>query len=272
MASSGLSSLLAPEDRDALYQAARLLENPGFFIRIVNLIGAPIDAIFKALPSGAEEIVHKAVSASLERALNIALLRVNKGWGLFQHEKLMQALVAGTGAAGGAFGLASLMVELPISTCIMLRSIAEIARAEGEDLRSPAGRLACLEVFALGGKNPGDDRAETGYYAVRAGLAQEVRAAIAFLAKDPAERAGAPVLVRFLQAVAQRFGVQVSEKAAAQAVPAIGAIGGATVNALFMDHFQDMAHGHFVVRRLERKYGEQAVRQEYLRCAARRGE
>ena len=76
---------------------------------------------------------------------------------------------------------------------------------------------------------------------------------------------GAPVIVRFIQAVAQRFGVQVSEKAAAQALPAIGAVGGATVNALFMDHFQDMAHGHFTVRRLERKYGETFVRQEYER-------
>ena len=38
-----------------------------------------------------------------------------------------------SGAAGGAFGLATLPVELPVSTIIMLRSIAAIARNEGEE-------------------------------------------------------------------------------------------------------------------------------------------
>jgi len=55
----------------------------------------------------------------------------------------------------------------------------------------------------------------------------------------------------------------VSEKAAAQAVPAIGAAGGAIINTLFIDHFQDMARGHFVVRRLERKYGTKIVEETY---------
>lgn len=42
-------------------------------------------------------------------------------------------------------------------------------------------------------------------------------------------------------------------KAAAQAVAAIGAVGGVAINTLFIDHFQDMAKGHFIVRKLERK-------------------
>lgn len=262
-------SRLSPEDREALRQAAQLLESPGFFIRMVNVIGAPIEAVVKRLPSGAEEIVRNAVSTALEKAMDIALYRLEGGWGLFQQEKLMKALVAGTGAAGGAFGLVGLPIELSVSTCMMLRSIAEIARLEGEDLRSPAGRLACLEVFALGGRTARDDGAETAYYAVRAGLGQEVRAALQYLAKEPTDRAAAPVIVRFVQAVAQRFGIQVSEKAAAQAVPAIGAVGGATINIFFMDHFQDMAHGHFTVRRLEREYGEELIQQEYRLCVER---
>jgi len=263
---SASDSPLSIEDRDALCRAAQLLESPGFFIRAVNMVGAPIDAVFKRLPGGAGEMVRKAVTVSLERALDIALYRVHRGWGLFHHENLMKILCAGTGAVGGTFGLPALAIELPVSTCIMLRSIAEIARAEGEDLRSPGGRLACLEVFALGGKSPGDDAAESAYFVVRAGLGQEVRAALQYLAKEPADRAAAPVIVRFVQAVAQRFGIQVSEKVAAQAVPAIGAIGGAAINAGFMNHFQDMAHGHFTVRRLERRYGEELIRQEYTRC------
>jgi hypothetical protein len=52
---------------------------------------------------------------------------------------------------------------------------------------------------------------------------------------------------------------------AAQSVPVIGAAGGAAINLLFIDHFQDMARGHFTVRRLERTYGAELIRAEYER-------
>jgi EcsC protein family len=38
---------------------------------------------------------------------------------------------------------------LPASTVIMLRSIADIACSEGEDMSDPETALACVEVFAL---------------------------------------------------------------------------------------------------------------------------
>ncbi len=62
---------------------------------------------------------------------------------------------------------------------------------------------------------------------------------------------------------ATRFGVPVAYKVAAETVPVIGAAAGAAINGLFVDHFQGKARGHFCVRRLERAYGEQAVRREY---------
>ena len=49
-----------------------------------------------------------------------------------------------------------------------------------------------------------------------------------------------------------------------------GAMGGATVNLLFMNHFQRVAHGHFTVRRLERHYGAETVRQRYQALADQR--
>ena len=64
---------------------------------------------------------------------------------------LHKALVTTSGAVGGSFGLAALPIELPISTIIMLRSIGDIARSEGEDLTTPETALSCLQVFALGG-------------------------------------------------------------------------------------------------------------------------
>ena len=63
--------------------------------------------------------------------------------------------------------------------------------------------------------------------------------------------------------VAARFGLVVTQKVAAQALPVVGALGGAAVNYAFIEHFQDVARGHFTVRRLERIYGKERIRSEY---------
>jgi hypothetical protein len=147
----------------------------------------------------------------------------------------------------------------------MLRSIADIARSEGENLDEIEARMACIEVFALGGSSRADDNSGTGYFAVRAALAKSITRAAEYIAEKGIAEEGAPALIRLIFQVAERFSIQVSEKAAAQAIPAIGAIGGALVNSLFIEHFQNMAHGHFVVRRLERKYGRPAVQHAFAR-------
>jgi len=69
--------------------------------------------------------------------------------------------------------------------------------------------------------------------------------------------------VRFIGQIAARFGIIISEKAAAQALPVVGAAGGAAINTLFMKHYQDMARGHFIVRRLERRYGGGLIQAVY---------
>ena len=168
-----------------------------------------------------------------------------------------------SGGVGGIFGLAALPIELPITTTIILRSIADVARSEGEDLQAPEARLACLEVFAMGGPSAGDDATESGYFAVRAALARAVSEAAKYVAGRTVVEDGAPVIVRLLAQIAARFNTVVGEKIIAQGVPVLGALGGASINVLFIDHFQDMARGHFIVRRLERTYGEEEVRRKY---------
>jgi hypothetical protein len=151
---------------------------------------------------------------------------------------------------------------------IMLRAIAEIARSEGEDLSDPETSLACLQVFALGGRAGSDDASESGYFAIRGLLAKSVTEAARFIAERGIAAEGSPALVRLVALVASRFGVVVTQKVAAQAVPIVGALGGAAVNYAFVEHFQNVARGHFTVRRLERRYGKEAVRTEYERLAA----
>jgi len=176
-------------------------------------------------------------------------------------------VVVASGAVGGAAGLPGLLVELPFSLTVMLRAIAAHARAQGEDLSQVEARLECLTVFAYGSRSPGDDAADSTYFAARAALARAVSQAAEYVAErglaEAAAERGAPAIVRLVALVAQRLGVAVSEKAAAQLIPLLGAAGGAAVNALFMSHYQETAWAHFTVRRLERAHGAEAVREAY---------
>jgi hypothetical protein len=99
---------------------------------------------------------------------------------------------------------------------------------------------------------------------VRAVLAKAVSDAAKHIAAKGLTEKGAPPIVRLITQLSSRFGTVVSEKVFVQGVPVIGALGGATINLLFVDHFQEVARGHFIVRRLERKYGKKEVKEEYI--------
>ncbi len=71
----------------------------------------------------------------------------------------------------------------------------------------------------------------------------------------------------FVTEVSSRFGIVVSDRVAASAVPVLGALGGAAVNVIFMDHFQRIAQGHFTVRRLERQYDPETIQRQYAQLA-----
>ena len=254
----------ADSDREALASAVRRLESPSLAGRLAALAGKPVGLLQRALPAAASTGVAKLAKHALERALDVALFSL-RNRRIAGGRKLHSGLACTSGAIGGAFGLAALAVELPVSTTIMLRAIAAIAQEEGEDLEDPRTGLACLEVFALGGPTTDETGVEADYFAVRAILARGLVEIADFGLDKGVVRESAPFLVRFLTQIASRFGVVVSQKVAAQAVALVGAVGGAAVNLAFIEHFQDVARGHFTVRRLERVYGVDAVRGEYDR-------
>ena len=254
---------LAKDDFDDLRYAKTLLENPNLTARISNLLGTPIEKGFERLPQKLKGVVQKATEKSLEKALSFAIQTMNDRTRPAASDKTHKLLVFATGAGGGSFGLPALTIELPVTTTIMLRSIADIARSEGEQISLLETKIACLEVFALGGPSKSDDGTETGYFAVRAGLAHVISEATKYITEKGLAREGAPALVKLIATLASRFGIIVSEKVAAQAIPLIGAAGGALINTIFIDHFQNMARGHFIIRRLERLYDKDLIRQEY---------
>lgn len=256
---------MTPEDRARLAAAKRTLQGTSLAVRLAHAVGAPVEYLLdKQLPGWARSGVDRATRAAVERACAVALKTLRRqSVAIDPHTGLHRLAVGATGAAGGFFGVAGTLVELPVTTAAMLRSILAIARTHGEPMAAPETRLACLEVLALGGESKHDDAADTGYFAVRAALAGQVTAAVNHLAGGHLADRGAPVIVGLVSRVAAFFAVPVSEKLAAQAIPVIGAVSGATLNMVFMQHFQRMAEGHFTVRELERRYGADRVREIY---------
>jgi hypothetical protein len=272
---------LNEKDLAILAAAVAQLERPSLAGKLAAVVGMPTEKLLGWLPDSIQAQIDRVTEESLTQALNVAMKTLagepgNTPW------KLSHKVAATiSGVAGGLFGAPALFAELPVTTVIILRSIADIARAKGENLSDPAAQLACLEVFALGsgGKQQvvnvlseeaqaEEEHIRATYFVARAAMAQQVTAAAEILTKGAASGSSS-ALTRLISKIASRFGIAVSEKAAAQAVPIVGAIGGGLINALFMDHFQNTAEAHFCVRQLERVYGTQAVRAEYEKIAAK---
>ncbi|MBV8428480.1 MAG: EcsC family protein [Hyphomicrobiales bacterium] len=262
-------SELAAEDLEALRAAVRRLERESLSTRFAQLAGKSAGLFDRILPravaDAASFATQSALRASLKLALSPSLSRLRDKTGRWH-----KALATLAGATGGALGLPALVAELPVTTSLLMHAIAEIARDEGEDLSAPEGVLACVEVLALGAGD-GAERPGEGYYAAKATLAHSLASLGRYFAERGLVEESAPVFARVMSSVAQRFGVAVSQKFAAQAVPVIGAVAGAAINAAFMSHFQSMAKGHFIVRRLQRLYGSDLIAASYARIKLAEG-
>ena len=254
---------ISQSEYEELKNAKYLLENPGIVAKMTDLIGRPIEKGFEMLPKEFNDKIGSLTQSALNKAIDAAIFTMDSSSRNLPYNKLHKFSAAAAGGISGFFGLPALAIELPITTTMMLRSIADIARSEGENIDDIETKLACIEVFALGGTSKDDDGSESGYFAVRAALSQSVTKAAEYVAAHGLSDKGAPALLRLIVSISERFGIQVTEKAAAQAIPMIGAAGGAIINTIFMDHFQDMAKGHFVIRRLEKQYGIETIKEMY---------
>lgn len=252
---------ISQTDLEELKNAKFLLENPGIAAKLTNILGSPIEKGFEKLPKNIKDKIGVITQKSLLKATEVAIFTIKNSAQESPSNKWHKLGVAASGGIGGFFGFSSLAIELPISTAIILRSIADIARCQGENLDEFESKLACIEVFALGGNNNSDDSTESGYFAIRSFLAKSIT--IENISKKTTSKEITPFILKFLKIVAQRFGIQITEKMAAQALPIIGAAGGAIINTIFIDHFQDMAKGHFIVRKLERQYSKETIKNIY---------
>jgi len=254
---------ITKKELEELQQAKKLLENPGIAMKITNTLGSPIQQGLSMLPKNWNEKLGEVTQASLLKASEAAIFTMNSSPEEKTNNILHKIAAGATGAMGGLFGLAGLALELPITTTIIMRSIADIARSNGENINEPYTKFACLEVFALGGNSNEKNDLESSYYTTRAVLSNSMSQATKYVTEQGIVAEGAPFFLNIIGKIAEKFGIQVTEKTVAQSVPIIGAAGGALINTLFISHFQDMATGHFTIRRLERKYGQEYIHKIY---------
>jgi threonine dehydrogenase-like Zn-dependent dehydrogenase len=249
------------------------LEHPSLAARLSDVLASPFEEVMKLLPRRLKKRLDYSVETNMYRLLKMAMGSMDSREAVPSSDLTHRALVVGTGAVGGFFGPLTVLAELPVATALMMRSIADIARSEGEDIMgSREARLACVQVFALGGRTKDDNEAEIGYYGMRITLGLHFENILEFAGKMDGPHI--PAAIQLARAVAARFGVVLTDKVAAQLVPVAGAVSAAGLNLLFMQHYQEVARGHFTVRRLEREYGAERVREAYgvLRDRERRGE
>jgi hypothetical protein len=135
------------------------------------------------------------------------------------------------GAAGGFGGLPSAPVELPATTTVLLRAIQGVAAEHGFDPAAENVQFDCMRVFAAAGPLARDDGADLGFISLRLTLS-----------------GGA--MHRMIAAVAPKFATVLGQKLAAQTVPVLGAVAGATTNYVYTSYYQQIAHVHFGLRRL----------------------
>ena len=255
---------LSPQHQKALQRAFFLLERQNFAARLADYAGQPVDRLLRMMPKSASAGLNRAIEAAILKCLHLAINLIEPKSKQPPATKLSSLLAGINGGISGFFGFAALPIELPVTTTLMLRSIADTARHHGEDLSQLEARLACIEVFALGAGGA-RKQMNIGYYASRALLSKLAGEASAYLIERSAVRASTPVVNSLVTEIASRFGVIASERFAASAIPILGAIGGATVNLIFINHFQRIAQAHFTIRRLERRYGQALIRHHYER-------
>lgn len=283
-----IKEMISEEHEAIIAEAAAFLNHPHLRQSILSHLGQPFEAIHSKLP----ELLKKGLGASTEKSLGSALrtliaslqnegpsgedLRVAAAQPYAKLSKLLHTSASAlTGALGGFIGPWSLPFELPLFTSIMLRGIASVALDWGHTTQEARVQLECMFVFTLGSRLHGEGEEALGIYlGTRAKFAELLEQAADFMAATPAaelltlleERKASPVQDYLVQ-VAGALEVSMTEKLLIESMPFFGAVGGATINALFSDYFQAAARHHFALLHLEQRYGAAAVYAQFRKAS-----
>lgn len=230
-----LPVLAAPDFSTEIAELARAyVRANGPVMTLVNRLGGGIEKYIAALPPKVGVEVERITARGLALAFGAGARVPELG-----RRGTMAAAVA-SGVVGGAGGLLTSMAELPVTITVILSAIQAEARAAGFDPAEPAVRAACLQTFAAGSPLARDDGVNSGFVSVRLTLT-------------------GPALQRLIASVAPKLATALGQKLAAQAVPVLGALSGAALNAAYLGYYREMARIRFALMRLSVRHGAEAV-------------
>ncbi|MBY0338491.1 MAG: EcsC family protein [Acetobacteraceae bacterium] len=245
-----LTTALTPTEEATLDRAAdAYLAAKGKLMGRLEQAGALLQSGLHRLPSGIQKAVADRARDGLELGFRTAILGLDPDAAKRAATGNYKLGGMASGFIGGFGGFATTLAELPVTTMLIMRSVADIAREEGLPLTDPEVRAACIEVFAFGGPLEEDDDADLAFWGARL--------------------AGREVASLVLT-VATRYAPALLTKLAGQAVPLMGGAVGAGLNLLYMEFYQRMARVVFALLPLERAHGRAILRAEFARRVAAR--
>lgn len=234
---ASLPALRADPGPEIAALAARFRRANGPVIALMNRLGGRLEDQMGGLSPEMRARIERVTHMALQQGYHLAAAgRHAPDFG----PRGPMALAALTGAAGGMGGLATSIAELPVTIAVILHAIRRAAADEGFNPDDPGVRLEALRVFAAGSPLAMDDGVNTGFFGARLAVT-------------------GPALQRVLAGVVPKLAGALGQKLMAQAVPVLGAIAGAGLNAAFLGYYREVAHVRFGLMRLAEQHGTELV-------------
>ncbi len=221
--------------------AGRYRRANGPVMQLMNRLGNSLEGQLDLLPEPIRDQLETVTARALEAAYGAARRTPDLG-----RRGPMVAVVV-SGAAGGSGGLATALAEIPVSVTVILNVIRAEARAAGLDPDAVGVREDCLRVFGAGSPLSGDDGVNTSFLTARLALTGQA-------------------VQNLIATIAPRFAAILGQKLAAQAVPVLGAVTGAALNAAFLTYYRELARIRFALVRLSAVHGAEPVNEAFRKA------
>ena len=226
--------------------ARRYRRANGPVIALVTRLGGSLERQLGAVPPGIRTRIGEVTERALAGAWVVAGAKRLPDVG--RHGSMAAAVASGV--AGGAGGLAASVAELPVTVTVILHAIRREAVLAGFDPDDSRIKAECLQVFAAGSPLAADDGIDTTFLSARLTLT-------------------GPALQKLISTVAPKLAAVLTQKLAAQAVPILGAVTGAALNAAFLSWYREVAAVRFGLLRLSQSHGEDPVLKAFRQAVAR---
>ncbi|VDC31745.1 EcsC family protein [Pseudogemmobacter humi] len=231
-----------PEARIAIAALAlRWKKANGPVMGLLIRFGGRLENQLSALPAGFRNSIEQVTARALETSYGIAR---HGGRLPGSGERGTMAAAMTAGLAGGAAGLPGSIAELPFTITVLLHAIRREATKAGFDPDDPWIMAEALRTLSSGSPIAADDGIDTTFLSARIALT-------------------GPALQRLIATVAPKLAAALGQKLAAQAVPVLGAVSGAALNAAFLRYYREMAAIRFGLLRLAETHGAAAVLENF---------